>query len=340
MGLELLSQVVLDIRGGNMNNLAICVPTYNRSEVLKDTFDYELDACRELGIDIYLYDSSTDGKTKELVNSLNEYENLHHIAVDSSITLDEKVVLIYQSYMREKKHDYLWLVGDSVSFSRDILIKIQEAIQSNPTMVFINNEDLQNLGDKEYNDVKTIFRELFWKSTLWGSIIIQEALYYDVDWKPYVDKFVGTDQISVGLHWYRLATVQNFKAYLFSVRKGIDMRKSALKKFAWWKESECGSETVYRVWAEGLIDTAYNLPYAKEDIDAALETQRIYMKNFHWLTLCRSRKDGVYNVSIYKKYRRGIKILSKYPDVLLYMIAICPVLLMKVIVKIADKISR
>lgn len=323
-----------------MKNLAICIPTYNRSEVLKDTFDYELDACRDLGIDIYLYDSSTDGKTKELVESLSEYGNLYHIEINTTVTLDEKVVMIYQSYKREKKHDYLWLVGDSVGFSRDLLTQVLEAIQSEPTMILVNNDDLQNLGNKEYHDVREIFRELFWKSVLWGSILIKESLYYDIDWKPYIEKFVGTDQISVGIHWYRLASVKDFRALLFSVRKGIDMRKSALKKFAWWKENECGSETVYRVWAQGLIDTAYNLPYEKEDIEAALETQRIYMKNFHWLTLCRSRKDGVYNVSIYKKYHRGIKILSKYPDALLYLIAIAPVLPMKVIVKIADKFSH
>ena len=88
-----------------------------------------------------------------------------------------------------------------------------------PTMIFINNEDLQNLGDKEYSSVEEIFRELFWKSSLWGSIIVQESLYDDVDWETYIQKFVGTDQISVGLHWYRLASVQNFKAFLLSVRK-------------------------------------------------------------------------------------------------------------------------
>ena len=320
-----------------MGKLAMCIPTYNRAEVLKDTLSYELDVCRELGIDIYLYDSSNDGKTKELVESLKEYPNLYHVVIDSSVILDEKVVMIYQCYGR-KKYDYIWLVGDSVGFSREVFQKVLGAIEQAPTMIFINNEDLQNLGDKEYYDVHTIFCELFWKSILWGSIIIKESLYYDVDWQPYVEKFVGTDQISVGLHWYRLASVQDFKAILFSVRKGIDLRKSPLKKYAWWKGSASGSETVYRVWAKGLIDTVYNLPFPKKEIEAALETQRIYMKTFYWLNLCRSRKDGVYNVQIYKKYREGIKILSKYPYVLLYLIAVAPILLMKIIVRIGDKL--
>lgn len=320
-----------------MKRLVICIPTYNRCEVLRDTFSYELDTCRDLGIDIYLYDSSTDGKTKNLVNELKEYGNLHYVQIDSSVSLDEKVVMIYQNYCREKKYDYLWLVGDSVSFGTELLERVMSTLQSDPTMVFINNEDVQQLGDKEYREVSAIFQELFWKSTLWGSIIIQEALYYDIDWSPYMKNFVGTDQISVGLHWYRLAQVENFRAVLFSVRKGIDMRKSSLKKFAWWKEKECGSETVYRVWAQGLIDVVYSLPYTQEEIEAALETQRVYMKTFYWLSLCRSRKDGVYNKEIYKKYGRGIKILSKYPDFLLYLIAISPVTLMKVVVKIADK---
>lgn len=320
-----------------MKKIAICIPTYNRAEVLQDTFSYELDACRDLGIDIWVYDSSTDGQTRELIESLKDYNNLYYVSVDSSVTLDEKVVMIYQSYERTQKYDYLWLVGDSVSFSRDILVKIRDAAESDPTMIFINNEDLQHLGNKEYHDVHTIFCELFWKSTLWGSIIIKASLYDDIEWSPYIEKFVGTDQISVGLHWYRLADVQDFRAVLFSVRKGIDLRKSPLKKFAWWKETEHGGETQYRVWAEGLIDVVYNLPYSQEELEAALETQRVYMKNFYWLNLCRSRKDKVYNLDILKKYGRGIGILSKYPYFLLWIIAVTPVLPMKVIVRVADK---
>lgn len=321
-----------------MRSLAICIPTFNRCEVLEDTLNYELGICNDLGIDIYLYDSSTDGNTAKLLETLKTYENLHYISIDSATALDQKVVMIYQSYGREKKHDYLWLIGDSISFSREVLQKVVSVIQTDPTMVFVNNEDLQNLGDREFYNVSEMFRKLFWKSSLWGSIIIKESLYYSVDWNEYIEKFVGLDQISVGLHWYRLASVKDFRGVLFSVKKGIDMRKSSLKKLAWWKENECGSETIYRVWAKGLVETAYMLPFSQEDIEEALNTQRIYVKNFCWLNLCRSRKDGVYNIDIYRKYHNGIKALSKYPDVFLYLIAITPVLLMKVIVRVADKI--
>lgn len=323
-----------------MKNLAICIPTYNRVEVLQDTLSHELEICKELGIDIYLYDSSSDGKTKELAKRLNEYSNLHHIEIDSSISLDEKVVKLFQSYGREKKHDYFWLVGDGVIFGEELLKRVVEVLQTDPSMVFINNEDLQKLGNKEYDRPKDIFRELFWKSSLWGSIIVREDLYYDIDWKTYIDKFVGLDQISIGLHWYRLASVTNFRAVLLSVRKKIDMRKTSVNKIAWWKEKPCGSETVYRVWAKGLVETAYQLPFAKEDIEAALETQRIYAKNFCWINLCRSRKDGVYNLDIYRKYGKQIKILSKYPDGLLYCIAITPILLMKVFVRLVDMTKK
>lgn len=328
----------MGVKNSNMANLAICIPTYNRTEVLMDTFSYELDNCKQLGIDIYIYDSSTDGRTKVEIDALSDYDNLYYIPIDSSVTLDEKVVKIYQSIGRTKKHDYLWLVGDSVSFSREVLKNVTEAIQTLPTMVVINNEDVQHLGNKEYNKVNELFRELFWKSTLWGSIIIKEALYDDLDWDSYIHMFVGTDQISVGLHWYRLSQVTDFRAILFSVRKNIDLRKSKLKEFAWWKGKACGSETTYRVWAKGLIDVVNYLPYSECDKLQALKTQRIYMKQFNWLGLCRNRKDGVYNLSIYKKYKAGLKILSNYPYFVLALIAISPILIMKVIVRLSDKI--
>lgn len=321
-------------------SLAICIPTYNRSEIVEDTLSRELDVCKNLGIDIYLYDSSSDGKTRRLMEKYQSYPNLFHIQLESDVKLDDKVVLLFQRYKRQRKYDYMWLVGDSVSFGEELLKKIVDAVQTSPTMIFINNEDLQHLGDKEYQRIQEIFKELFWKSTLWGSIIVKESLYDDVDWKLYEKLFVGLDQISVGLHWYRLAQEKEFRAVLFSVRKGIDMRKSSLKKFAWWKEKECGSETVYRVWAEGLVETAYRLPFEKNDIEIALGTCRDYMQVFNKLNLCRSRKDGVYNLTIYKKYRKGIKILSGYSDTTLKLIAVTPTLLMKVVVRLMDAKRR
>ena len=323
-----------------MKNLAICIPTYNRVEVLQDTLSHELEICNDLGVDIYLYDSSSDGKTKALAENLCKYPNLHHIALDSAISLDEKVVKLFQTYGREKKHDYFWLVGDGVIFGKELLENVLNVLQTEPTMVFVNSEDLQKLGNKEYNNPRDIFRELFWKSSLWGSIIVREDLYYDIDWKVYIDKFVGLDQISVGMHWYRLASVEKFRAVLLSVRKNIDMRKTSVNKIAWWKENACGSETVYRVWAKGLVETVQQLPFTKEDIEAALETQRIYVKNFCWLNLCRSRKDGVYNLDIYRKYGKQIKILSKYPKGVLYCIAVTPILIMKVFVRLVDMFNK
>lgn len=319
-----------------MRNLAICIPTYNRSEVIKDTFAYELDTCRRLGIDIYLYDSSSDGKTKEYIETLTEYDNLHYISIDPATMLDDKVVMIYQLYGRNEKHDYLWLVGDGIGFGEELLKKVLSAIQTDPTLIFINNEDLQKLGNKEYHDVSSIYQELFWKSTLWGSMIVAESLYYEIDWKPYIDKFVGTDQISLGIHWYRLAQVKDFRALLFSVRKNIDMRKSSVKKLAWWKEKECGSETVYRVWAKGLVDVTRQLPFSAGESNTALKTWHFYMKTFHLINLCRSRKDRVYNLDIFRKYGKEIKIITGYPEAILSLIARMPIFLMKVFVRIVD----
>ena len=318
-----------------MGKLAICIPTYNRADVLQDTFSYELDACRELGIDVWVYDSSTDGKTRELMETLKDYNNVYYVSVDGS--MDEKVLMIYQSYARAKEYDYLWVVGDSVGFSRDILVKIVDALETNPTMIIINHTDLQNLGNKDYDDAHAMFCELFWRSTLLGSVIIRADLYKDIDWIPYREKFVGQEWAGLGIPWYRLADVQDFKGILFSVRNKIDLRKSPLKKFAGWKGTANGSEKVFKIWAEGIINTAYSIPFPKEEIETALDTVRVYFKWFYWLTLCRSRKDGIYNAQIYKKYRKGIKMMSKYPDILLYLIAIVPILPMKVIVRIGDK---
>ena len=319
-----------------MSKLAICIPTFNRCEVIKDTFGYQLDICRKLKIDIYLYDSSSDGKTAEYAKTLEAYENLYYIPIDSITTLDEKVVMLFQTYGRKKRYDYFWLAGDGVSFSEGLLYRVLTTLQEEPTVVVINNEEAMPVDDKKYDNAQEAFKELFWKTILWGGVIIREDIYAGVDWNIYKKLFVGTDQISVGLHWYRLATLSEFHGVLLHGQRGIDIRKSTVKKLAWWKEKDCGSETTYRVWAKGLSSVAGSLPFEETVIRQVLLDCKQHMQIFSWLSLCRSRKDRVYNLAIYRKYREGIQLMSGHSYIGLFVVAVTPVLLMKIYVRIRD----
>ena len=44
--------------------LAICIPTYNRADMLEETLVKSLEKYAQRGWDLYIYDSSTDGSTK------------------------------------------------------------------------------------------------------------------------------------------------------------------------------------------------------------------------------------------------------------------------------------
>ena len=318
--------------------IAMCIPTYNRQDVLKDTLEKYIDVCAGLGIDIYIYDSSTSDDTEKYCRRL-KYGNLYHIRLDSSITLDEKVVKVFQCYQREKEYDYIWLSGDSMIYSERLLQKVCDAATEEPTVIFLNDDDRQKLGNRTYLDVKEMYRDLLWRSPLWGCILIKEELYRNVDWQKYKSMFVGTDQISVGLHWYRLADAEPFKGTYLVVEKKVDMFKSSTKKMAWWKGSAAGSEMVYRVWTTGLLTVLDNLPFDSQVTDEAILNIRKYANMFTIKNLCRSRKDGVYGKEIYEKYRAGLKRLTGHSDGLLRAIAVAPKLFMKILVKIMDKLS-
>ena len=50
-----------------MKNLAICVPTYQRSDIIDKFLNDGVNNFNEFNIDVYIFDSSIDENTKKVV---------------------------------------------------------------------------------------------------------------------------------------------------------------------------------------------------------------------------------------------------------------------------------
>ena len=76
--------------------LTICIPTYNRPKDIKVFLDTEMKFLDKYNVNVSIFDSSTDDRTKELVERINK-ENVSYLdyyRVDSSISANEKVFMI------------------------------------------------------------------------------------------------------------------------------------------------------------------------------------------------------------------------------------------------------
>ena len=62
-------------------NIAYCIPTYNHPDTIRDVLEKSAALYKEYGIDIYIYDSSEERDTEDIVNEFIQcgYDNIFYI---------------------------------------------------------------------------------------------------------------------------------------------------------------------------------------------------------------------------------------------------------------------
>ena len=89
-----------------MKKLAICIPTYNRKEVVEDILDKINNAFEKNETDIYIYDSSEDNIDYKY--SMEESSvRVYHKKLDSNVHSNEKVYIIYQTKEIIEEYEYI-----------------------------------------------------------------------------------------------------------------------------------------------------------------------------------------------------------------------------------------
>ena len=92
-----------------MNQLAICVPTYNRAEMIEEMLIRYGKIYQRKEIDVYFYDSSEGERTQQIVeNYSKDYKNLHYRRIPSSTHSNIKVLDIYEEFSKERNFQDIW----------------------------------------------------------------------------------------------------------------------------------------------------------------------------------------------------------------------------------------
>ena len=82
---------------GTNIRLAVCIPTYNRSQIIQEFLETYINEYIYEKFDIYIYDSSEDRKTETLVREwMQYYTNLYYVSVDMKVHSNMKVYNIFK----------------------------------------------------------------------------------------------------------------------------------------------------------------------------------------------------------------------------------------------------
>ena len=141
-----------------MKNLAICVPTYQRSDIIDKFLNDGVNNFNEFNIDVYIFDSSIDENTKKVVEKYMKLSNIYYVKMDTSLSSAEKVFLIYQQF-ENLEYEYLWMTHDHTEIKNEALQIIFNALDKNADFYSINLH-----SSREYNEIMRDLNEFMIKS--------------------------------------------------------------------------------------------------------------------------------------------------------------------------------
>jgi glycosyltransferase involved in cell wall biosynthesis len=191
-----------------MNNgiLTICIPTYNRADLLNITLSKLIDVVKEYQCEIIVSDNASIDNTKKIVETHKKYyPNLKYFRQSKNVGYDRNVATCYEN----ATSNYIWIFGDSKEITKENFGKILEIINQRIYQgIVVNSENrIKNTPSKVFNDASTLLSEIGWHMTLLcSSIISKEFITQQI-----LERYFNTNFIHFGVFFENIVKYENLK---------------------------------------------------------------------------------------------------------------------------------
>lgn len=304
--------------------LAICIPTYNNSEIVEELLIRCGDIYKRKSFDVYIYDSSENEETKVVVNRFQKkYNNLFYTAIKSSVHSNRKVYMIYKKFSEETRYDYIWVCSDSIRWKENIFDRIEKELEKDYDIIVVNHRDAEKIGTREYNDINQLFLACAWHMTLYGATILNvKTILNHVDWKYYIRKYCVPNRINfshLALYFEQLSKMDRINALYLAINPS-DFAASPLKKHSKWYGN------TFKVWCSYWPDAIKSLPecYYDENKKAVIKKSSLYSGILDLNNFLLLRKDNIFNISVYMHYRKNWKEITDVNPIGILLISVMP----------------
>lgn len=302
------------------NKLCIVIITYNKPDVISVFLQDILPLSNYYGIDIIVYDSSTNNRTKNVVESYRHFNNVYYDFYDgvtNNMSIDEKVISAYTTY--SDKYEYVWVTRDGLLINlNNVIYGIKDKILKQFDLIVVDaiRRDYRKNGNKTYNDCRKLFVDQCHQLTILGASIIKstcikemiKTVPLDVQknlglWQPYAIFDYFSRKKFMAASWTGILWTQN------SARGG----KSFWHKHVLWQ------------WGERWYSIITNLPdiygpYKKQVLKFKLIDCRPFSVEF----IANSRALGGISISSINKYKKYIPHVCDTPLWKFYAISLLP----------------
>lgn len=304
-----------------MKQLAICIPTYNQPEMIQEMLIRCLGMYTEAGIDIYIYDSSPGSETDSIISEYQvDYQNIYYSHLPADTHSNLKVLGAYQEIIEMKKYAYLWLCPDYIQLTRQGMECVLDHCRTGFDICVLNYRDVEHIGEKRYTDIDMFFLDCAWHMTSYMATIIRLASFDDVEWEKLYERYTIPKRIThshVALYFEQLAKMSEVKAVHIPV-SSVHIRISPYRKESLWKND------VFLIWCDYWPDMIRALPERYQHKEEVIKKLGVNTGILAWNNFIELRRENIYDIGIFYKYRKEWKNLTNVPCGFLWGLAAIP----------------
>lgn len=298
-------------------HLSISIPTFNRPQILQSNLKSLLNQVKEHEIPIYISDDSTNNKTKDIIRKyMNEYDFLFYKQNNPSLGHDSNIV---QSLLN-KSSEYVWLLGDSTVIADGAINQVIKIIRSfSPNIIVCNSRDrILDIKSEHIKDKDYALESFGWHTTLTGTTIYNKNVISKIQTLD-LNEFKNFPHIGIIFQ----SLIDNCSFYWESKQ----LVWSHKDKQSYW------SSNIFETFIIDFYRAIFFLPeqYSMELKMKIAPIHSIKSRIFDSKSLLVLRSENIFNYSKYRKFYNALKSNSSTNILIIFLIAIFPISVLKVI---------
>lgn len=284
--------------------LAICIPTYNRSETMERVLTEELPILKNAGIDLYVYDSSEGDETEQIVEQMADqgFDNVILKKMDSSIHANKKVFMIYRE-MEDSEYEYIWVIRDRDIMNESAVQFVLSALESqDPLYVIFMSK--KKYASSLVSDLDQFLMDCSFTLTRFGAAIVSVKKFLrGTDWEFYERKYLNKKSISyshVGYYLTRSAELTDFVMCKLEIPRS-GMKDDVTRRRSWESNR---IQILFEAWGNNIL----SLPAAYKQKKQAVQT--VPLESVGKPAILYQKAKGYYNWLSFFKYKKWMKLIQ------------------------------
>lgn len=294
----------------------LCIPTYNRCEILKMNLENLIEKISGYNIKIYISDNHSSDETEQMVAEMreNKYSGIVYSKNEQNLGPDINVEIAAKMAVE----NYIWIMGDDDTIRGDIAALI-ELLEKNIYEAVIFGKNRR--ADPVYTDKESLIIDLAGYMTWISAIIVRRDILLKMDFKKYCGS--GLNHTAALLEALCKA---DFCVFNYDFSNGNRLIDSMRKYYSGFANEE------FEIFTENWMNMICSLPYeyryeAKLQAIANLPTTP-----FRSVTLLLHRSWGTFNYNMLKKKSRILRSVSIAKYIRMCVVALIPIPIARVIV--------